>query len=485
LTARYPIDPAHATELLERWEAAEELVRLEPGDEGGHTRWGDQRNLDEVRRLSIALRRRESVAVPPEVFADFVARRQHVHQATRQEGQAATLQVLDQLQGFAAPASLWESDFLPRRVCDYRPVWLDDALTTGGWLWRAQGEIRGEPRVAFALRDFAGAWPLAEGADPLAEDEVRVLDHLTNRGACFASDLARGTGLEPSRVRSALLGLLRCGLVSNDRFDPVRPGGQALAGALLQASAAAPERRVVLGRPGGSLRRLASAAAKPEGRWSHLEAGGADPETAHLAWAIVLLSRYGILAREMVALDAWAPPWRDLAPWLARAELRGELRRGYFVEGLSGVQYASAEAAEELARQAAAPRNADRPEPTLISTLDPANLYGAGAPLDIPLLEGGTARLPRSAANFLALCDGRPVLIIESYGRRLTGLASASQTELHAALALLLSLAGPARRVLKVETYNTAAAWASPVAPCLAELGFVRDYPGMTYYAGW
>ena len=77
------------------------------------------------------------------------------------------------------------------------------------------------------------------------------------------------------------------------------------------------------------------------------------------------------------------------------------------------------------------------------------------------------------------------MLIIEAMGKRLTGLASASESELRAALALLPTLAGPSRRVLKVETYNAAATLASPAAPWLAELGFVRDHPGMAYYAGW
>jgi ATP-dependent Lhr-like helicase len=210
----------------------------------------------------------------------------------------------------------------------------------------------------------------------------------------------------------------------------------------------------------------------------------ADPESAALAWVSGLLERYGVLTRETVALDAWAPPWRDLAPWLAQAELRGELRRGYFVEGLSGVQYTMAETTEHLTRLAGQP-SATPPPPVLISTLDPANLYGSGAPLDIPLLEGGTARLARAPGNYLVLIAGRPVLIIEALGRRLTGLASASESELRAALALLTRLTGPSRRLLKVETYNTAAALASPAAAWLAELGFVRDHPGMAYYASW
>ena len=200
-------------------------------------------------------------------------------------------------------------------------------------------------------------------------------------------------------------------------------------------------------------------------------------------WSLALLERYGVLTRETLSLDPWAPSWKDLATFLSRAELRGEVRRGYFVEGLSGVQFATAEAADSLA--SLAPDSTRTVEPILISTLDPVNLYGAGAPFDIELLEGGTARLNRTPANFLVLCGGRPVLIIEAFGNRLTGLASASESELRAAIGQIPRLIRPSRRVLKVETYNGSATLTGPAAPWLSEAGFVRDYPGMAYYAGW
>ena len=308
--------------------------------------------------------------------------------------------------------------------------------------------------------------------------EQVALAHLRDKGASFAVDVARLTGLGPAAARLALDALARGGLATNDRLDPLRAGGQAMGEALAAAAAGRP----TLGRSRPSLRR--SASQRPEGRWSAIEKKGRDdPEASALAWASALLDRYGVLVRETAELDPWAPPWRDLAPWLTRAEMRGEVRRGYFVEGLSGVQYATAEAVEGLAKAASDLARAE--EPTLLSTLDPANLYGSGAPLDIPLLEGGTARLSRNPSNFLVLIAGRPVLIVEGAGKRLTGLASASEGESRKAIALLPTLAGPGRRVLKVETYNTAATLASPAAPWLADAGFVRDPPGMAFYAGW
>ena len=144
-----------------------------------------------------------------------------------------------------------------------------------------------------------------------------------------------------------------------------------------------------------------SIAGQPEGRWSRLGDPANDPEGRLLAWAGCLLERYGVLTREMAALDPSAPSWGELAPILARAEWRGEVRRGYFVEGLSGVQYATEEAAAELARLVGTAR-AITPV-ILVSTVDPANLYGAGAPLDVELLDGGVARLPRDPGNFLAI----------------------------------------------------------------------------------
>jgi len=343
--------------------------------------------------------------------------------------------------------------------------------------------------VAFAAREVINTWPEFPGeAPPPGDFAASVLAHLASRGAEFTSTLSASLGVPPSRVRRALDELVRLGRVTNDRFDPLRPGSRALAEDLAQTGAAIGEAPPAGrgGRPrlGGLRRRAAGTAA--EGRWSVLgdPAEEVPTEDRLLAWVEALLDRHGVLCRETVTADPWAPAWRDLLPVLDRAEMRGELRRGYFVEGLSGIQYALTETVEELSRLAASIGGSPAPA-VLLAAPDPANLYGSGAPLDIPLLEGGTARLTRHRGNALVQVAGRPVLIIEAYGRRLTGLNSSSEEELRAAVALLPTLAGPKRRVLKVESFNTAATLASPAATWLAEVGFVRDPPGMAYYAGW
>jgi ATP-dependent Lhr-like helicase len=474
---RYPISPAEATELLERWAREGKAVRLGEAQDPSAPQWAQRDNLTEMRRATVAARRGETVAVPPEVFADFLLQWQHVHPRARVEGLRGLEQVLEQLQGLPLPTVLWESDVLPRRVENFRSAWLDEVLGRGDWLWRARAAARDDVCVAFFPRDSMAQPGGLDHPGELSPESAGVLELLARHGASFATDLARLSGMEPSRVRRALRELMRLGLITNDRFEPARAGTGSALTALTEAATHRRAGHSHRNRPRRSLN------GPVEGRWSRLREPSGSAEAGLLAWVDVLLDRYGVLSRDLVGLEPAAPSWGDLAPLLARAEWRDEIRRGYFVEGLSGIQYASNEAAALLAQVPADPQ-ASAPV-FLVSTVDPANLYGAGAPWDVELLDGGAHRLPRLRGNFIAMRGGRPVLIVESNGKRLTGLPWASQADIDSALDLLPGLTGPTRRALKVELYNGSPALESPAAPRLSELGFVRDYPGMAYYPGW
>ena len=236
-----------------------------------------------------------------------------------------------------------------------------------------------------------------------------------------------------------------------------------------------------------SLRRRV-ASRRPEGRWSLIPWGRPDPETHAVFLASVLLQRYGVAARELALLDPAMVPWRVLYEVLSRMELAGEVRRGYFVEGLSGAQFALPEAAR-LLQELALPSTAAAPV-VLVHSLDPANLYGSGAPFDIPLLDGGSRALVRRAGSWLVLRAGRPVLIVEQHGKRLTALASASRDEVAAAVGCLPAiLAGDrglaARRKLAVAEWNGQPVTATEGRELLEAAGFVRDYQELALYAAW
>jgi ATP-dependent Lhr-like helicase len=215
--------------------------------------------------------------------------------------------------------------------------------------------------------------------------------------------------------------------------------------------------------------------------------GSPSAEAQAVLGASRLLHRYGIVARELAQADLLLPPWRVLYEVLSRMELAGEVRRGYFVEGLSGAQFALPEAARQLQESAAPSSNAPA---ILLHSLDPANLYGSGAPFDIPLLDGGTRSFLRRPGNWLVLCAGRPVLLIEQQGCRLTALPSASAEQVAAAVKLLprllrLDRGLAAKHKMSVSQWNNQPVAGSPGQALLEAAGFVRDYQDFTLFAAW
>jgi len=202
----------------------------------------------------------------------------------------------------------------------------------------------------------------------------------------------------------------------------------------------------------------------------------------------LLLQRHGIVSREMAALDPAAPPWRILYEVFSRTELAGEVRRGYFAEGLSGAQFALPDAARML-QDLSVPAQ-PQPPLLLLHSLDPANLYGSGAPFDLALVEGGARSFHRRVGNWLVLRAGKPVLLIEQEGKRLTALPHVPAEELGRAVALLPGILGGAgsrhlRHKLVVETWNEEPVTATQGREMLEQAGFVRDYQAMTLYATW
>jgi ATP-dependent Lhr-like helicase len=475
ILSRYPFEADWARRKLEQWADSGRAVAISTGTAAEPMQWSAPANLEQVQRSTLALLRREVLTCPPAQFVDFVLRWQGVHPQARREGLP---QVLACLEGLPVPAELWEQAVLPARLPDYQPQWLDEAIATGQWLWAGNGSDSGTTAVALLERQHLAELLLPAALPPEQSAAVTLVQEcLRTRGALFVVDLASVTALSPGDVRAALWALLRSGLVTNDRFDVIRKGEATTAPASPARISGNLARSVMRGR--------VRPQSIPEGRWSLVPWGQPDTSTNAVRLTTFLLQRYGVVARELALMDPWMLPWRILYEVLSRMELAGEVRRGYFVEGLSGAQFALPEAAQ-LLQDLATPSTAGAPC-VLVHSQDPANLYGAGAPLDIPLLDGGTRPVLRRAGNWLVLRAGRPVLIVEQHGRSLTALASASAEEVAAAVALVPKILGPrgARHKLTVDDWNGQPVAASPGRTLLEGVGFVRDYQAMTLYAAW
>jgi ATP-dependent Lhr-like helicase len=269
-------------------------------------------------------------------------------------------------------------------------------------------------------------------------------------------------------------------LITNDRFEVIRKGEPEDA---FPISALSAGQRSYRRSPRASIHTPAA-----EGRWSVLPWGPAEVEKQAVNQATLLLNRYGVVARELSLLDPTMLPWRVLYDVLSRMELSGNVRRGYLVEGLHGAQFALPEALTML-ESVQTPSTAAAPV-ILLHSLDPANLYGIGAPFDIPLLDGGTRSFSRRLGNWLILRAGKPILLVEGQGKRLTALASASQEDVTEAVSSLPGilngeLGQSAKHKLTVEEWNGQSVTTTPGRDLLEKAGFVRDYQAMTLYAAW
>ena len=309
-----------------------------------------------------------------------------------------------------------------------------------------------------------------------------LVETLRQRGALFTGELATQAHLAEGAVRSALWSLLRAGLVTNDRYDILRRGEPRNLDEPLPM------------RSRGEVRAFLRDARRrhetvlPEGRWSLLPWGQPDPESAAVFQAKVLLDRYGVVSRELALMSSTPTPWRILYEILSRLELAGEVRRGYFVEGLSGAQFALPEAAK-LLHDIALPSQVQAPI-LLLHSLDPANLYGSGAAFELTIPAEEPRTFQRRPGNWLMLKAGRPLLVIEQHGKRLTAMPHATPADLVQATArlpeLLKRMPGAGiRHKLTVETWNDAAVTATIGRELLEQAGFVRDYQAMTLYAVW
>jgi ATP-dependent Lhr-like helicase len=371
--------------------------------------WCERRLLARIHRLTLEGLRKQIEPVLAEQFVRFAFSHQHVAPASRLRGQIGLLEAIEQLQGFEAPAGHWERHLLPARVEDYDPSWLDMLTLTGQVVWgrlcpRRRDEDRARPAkpltrsipITLMLRRdlpwlLSTARPAAETEemDPLAAlggNARAAYEALTRHGALFADQLAPILQALPSQVEEALGELAAAGLVTCDGFAPLR-------GIIASSD---PRRRQI------RTRRPSRRAPAPlgGGRWGLLAnlAVGAPPSAANPEaerienWCRLLLRRYGIVFRDLLARESAAPRWFELLRAFRTMEARGEIRGGRFVVGVAGEQYALGDAVVRL-RQ-----TEDGMGRLSIAATDPLNLFGRAGP---------GPKIPASPGNRLLVEHGR------------------------------------------------------------------------------
>jgi ATP-dependent Lhr-like helicase len=459
LKQRYGLD---MTPVLAGLERAGELVRGELRPGGTRREWCDPEVLRRLRRASLAALRKEIEPADQRALARFMPSWQGVDRHPPSGAGIDRLRdVLVPLQGIALPVDVWERDVLPRRTGAYSPSWLDQLCAAGEIVWVGAGPLgRRSGKVALYFREDA---PLLGAPPAPPAPEGGVHDALRARlaaGPCFFTDLLTDVaGVPTEELVEALWDLVWAGEATNDAWAPLR-SPKLTAAAPWSQKARAERRRSFSARRRG-------AAPTVQGRWSLTEKLFAfdDPAARRRAQAELLLERYGIVTREQVLAEGIPGGFSSLYDSLAALETIGVARRGYFIEGLGGAQFALPGAVERLRAQ----RDDDAAPPIVLAATDPAQPYGAA--LKWPKIE---ARSPaRTAGAYVVLAGAEPVLYVERGGKGLQFLVPESDERVEPSLEALVEAVQRARvRRLAVERVNGEPVVGSPYESTLLALGF-------------
>ena len=439
------VAPAVVEEVLGRLSGENKVTSgaFRPG--GKEQEWISVSVLNRLRRRSLAVLRQEVEAVESDKLGRFLPAWQSIPGSNRSKID----DVLNQLQGVVVPASDLESRILAARIST-APGDLDRLLALGDVVWVGVEPLGArDGKLALYRRDsFAALSGEPSNDAPDGPIHERLLALLASSGASFFTDLYGQIGGDPLELADALWDLVWSGVVANDSLVALR---------------------AFLGRRSSPKRRRTVRSSVPphaSGRWYLVATLRSSPPTNEergLAVASMLLERYGVVTRGAVAAEAIAGGFSALYPVLSSLEDMGTVRRGYFVEGLGGAQFALPGAIDRLRTEKS--RGLD-----VLATTDPANAYGAL--LAWPPSEGTPQRRARSS---VALNDGVPVAWLDPAGRRIATFDMAPELVIEAVWDLVR-----AHPRASIATIDGIPAPDHDLGTALVSRGFVPGYKGYT-----
>ncbi|PLS25934.1 DEAD/DEAH box helicase [Bifidobacterium imperatoris] len=418
-----------------------------------------------IRQRSLAKARKAIKPVELAAYQMFLLDRQGVGPVggERYEGVDGLMRVIEQLEGLALPAALWESSIFPARVRDYQPALLDELLTSGDVVWVGSkagatgameaGEISFHPADSVLLSDASNAADSIQSGSTdngSATMPQAILSALSTGGAFHARQLMDAAKhiwnetAEPDinpetgeiipqewseqQFKDALWSLVWQGNITNSSFTPVR--------ALMSAGQNSRHKTTVSRRRGrvAPIRR-ATTDMSLSGLWSltivqiHNDDDAQVSETAQsiqaervLATVDVLLDRYGIIAQPLVDQEKLPGGFSALYPVLKRMEEHGRLVRGMFVRGFGAAQFAERETVDALRHS----RESREQTVVALSVLDPASLSGAA--IDWPQVSSEAIKPTRRAGSLVVLSAQGPLLYATVKSKHLTAFPSQPQS---------------------------------------------------------
>ena len=450
--------------------AAGRVAQGEFRPSGSTREWVDLEVLRSLRRRSLAAFRKAIEPAPSEAFVRFGLAWQGIAPAARPARTASfddLYRAIEQLQGAPVPASALERQVLAARLPGYHPALLDQLGASGEIAWCGAGALGSDDGwIVLALADKAAILLPDAQPDELSDMAQQIHSALDAGGALFFRQIADTVGAtDDVELLLSLWELVWAGHATNDTLAPVR--------ALTSGMRARPRGSTRRRRGPSFPSRLGPPAAA--GRWSLVPRAGSDATRRAHALAEQLLARHGIVTRGAAMAERVPGGFAAVYQVYKAMEDAGRTKRGYFIEGLGGAQFATTGAVDRM-RALSEPSHGE-PRAYVLAATDPANPYGAALPW--PEKEGGH-RPGRKAGAVVVIVDGTLALYVERGGRTLLSFSDDAEIIDPAVAALAVAAREGALGRLAVERADGASVLDdSTLARALVEVGFKPTSRGL------
>ena len=463
------IEEAELSEILVKLEKERLLVKGTLLENSNQEYWCDRDNYTRLYRTAVSERRQQIKTLP---FRDFYKFQFNWHHLGSKN--ISLDHCIQQLQGYALPPTLWEREIFPARLQPGYTDQLKQLIYEGQLIVRCRKESQS---IYFHRRNEGHVF-----STPEEKENSQIYQFIKENNSCIYQDIIDGTGLNSSEVEKTLSQLLLSDYITCDNFDallyllldykPEKTGANSL------------NRRRAEKKIHGRMKLY-------NGRWYTTnafnikgKAGTAQQQIERLTE--ILLLRHGVLVKEWYRKETIFLPWYQIFQTLKRWEWQGKIRRGFFIEGLSGLQYALPEAVS-LIESIRNGEIAENRQAIIQSTLDPGLPLGGHISWNLNDRNGQPVTVSRTMGNHLILIDGTVVAYTENYALRITTLDACTPEHLAGICAALKQLLLPAapyrlRKNINIGTIDGTKARATALGEVLINEGFEDDGLALTLW---
>ncbi len=461
--------------------------------------WVDVSALERIQQRTLSILRSEVEPADPLTYQLALMSNPSIGEPEHSDGSRQLEDAIEVLQGVALPPEQWIRHVLPARTVGFRASHLDSAIRDGEFQWVfCESEARStralalvKPGEARAILPEQTLESIRTGATDLAPDAQAVFDFISQEGVATSQTILSAIpNATPTQLAQTVKDLALAGLVTADSWPVAMAIGRAEAVAVPEHDVPEPRNRRIRHRLGRRNSRRAFMERRhhvqgiltPGVRWSttsRFSFLGPDLSADQLneRRARILLARHGIVTRRAIELDRLGWVWRAIYAQLSLMELKGQVRRGYFVVGLPGVQFGDPEFVESMRSEQ------DRKgelTPSVISATDPAYVFDSALATTSENTNARLLNVSRNPGTHVVFLGGDPVLVAHAEGRRIVT-ADVVESDLKIALHALVDHLSPIlhSRNISVGEWNGESVFDSEGLSVLSQTGFRRDFPNM------